>query len=233
MQTVKSLTPATTAFLQYVIFGSRLTREAVHSLIPVTAGVALASITEISFHAGGFVAALASCLLTGMKFILSSQMLGGRYNLDSINMLRLMCPPSVLFLVAPVLAFEARSVLAWIAMPERTTTHIMLLVLSGVLSFVLNVSLFVVLKATSSITITVAGNIKVVLVIIASVMVFQNPVTALSAAGCVTALGGCTWYGLIEKKWETLGTMEDGRAAAGITKVTTSDLESPAVAASK
>jgi solute carrier family 35, member E3 len=233
MQTIKSLTPATTAFLQYLLFGSRLTREALLSLIPITAGVALASFTEMSFHAGGFVAAIASCVLTGTKFILSSQMLGGRYNLDSINLLRLMCPPSVVFLLPPVLLLELRGVFAWLAAPERTATHLAILILSGVVSFALNVCLFVVLKATSSVTLTVAGNIKVVLVIIVSVMIFHNPVSPLNAVGCLTAIAGCTWYGLVEKKWQTLGTMEDGKSAQGFTKVSSSEDETAADAARK
>jgi solute carrier family 35, member E3 len=182
MQTVKSLTPATTAALQYLIFGSRLSHTAMLSLIPVNLGVAVASLTELEFHMGGFIAAIVSCIFTGLKFVLSSQMLGGRYKLDSINLLYYMAPPSVLFL-APIAAwFEWTGVVTWCISPTRTSLDFFLLVLSGIVSFILNVTLFVVLKATSSVTVTVAGNVKTVLVIAASLVIFKNQVTLLNSA---------------------------------------------------
>jgi hypothetical protein len=30
-------------------------------------------------------------------------------------------------------------------------------------------------------------------------------------AGCLTAVGGCLWYGLIKDKWATMGSMNDGK----------------------
>lgn len=181
MQTVKSLTPAVTAFLQFLLFGSRLKPQALLSLVPVTSGVALASITELEFHIGGFLAALASCVMTGLKFVLSSQLFAGRYKFDSINLLYYMAPPSVCFLLAPALLLESKGVQNWWQAPETNSFHLFLLLLSGVLSFLLNVSILVVLKATSSVTVTVAGNVKTVLVIGASILLFNNAVTPLSS----------------------------------------------------
>jgi drug/metabolite transporter (DMT)-like permease len=210
MQTVKSLTPVTTAGLQYMIFGSRLAPQALVSLIPVTFGVALASLTELEFHLGGFVAALMSCVLTGLKFVLSSQMLAGRYKLDSINLLYYMAPPSVMLLFPMCIMFETSSLLAWTGAPDRTTFDYVLLLMSGVVSFILNVCLFVVLKATSSVTVTVAGNVKTVAVIAVSIAIFRNPVTPINFLGCLTAVMGCMWYGLLPVKWATMGTFESG-----------------------
>lgn len=210
MQTVKSLTPVATAGLQYLIFGSRLTPQALVSLIPVTFGVALASITELEFHLGGFVAALTACVLTGLKFVLSSQMLAGRYKLDSINLLYYMAPPSAALLLPLSLLFEGSSCAAWMSEPGRGLGDILLLILSGVVSFVLNVALFVVLKATSSVTVTVAGNVKTVGVIGVSILIFRNKVSVLNLLGCLTAVLGCTWYGLLPVKWATMGSFDSG-----------------------
>lgn len=208
MQTIKSLTPATTALLQYVIFRSRLTRQASVALIPVTLGVALASLTELEFHFGGFLAALTSCFLTGLKFVLSSQMLAGKYKLDSINLLYYMAPPSAAFLLPMSFLFEGRFVASWAGSVERTSSDAMMLLLSGVVSFILNVALFVVLKATSSVTVTVAGNVKTIGVIGVSILIFRNRVTPLNFLGCLTAIMGCTWYGLLPVKWATMGSFE-------------------------
>ena len=212
MQTVKSLTPVCTALLQYLVFRSKLTPQAFLALVPISGGVALASATELEFHTGGFLAALTACFLTGLKFVLSSQMLAGRYKLDSINLLYYMAPPSVLLLLLPVLLFEREGVMQWISDPARTTTDYLLLLFSGLVSFVLNFTLFIVLKATSSVTVTVAGNIKTVLVIGISIVIFRNLVTPINIMGCLIAISGCCWYGLIKKKWATMGTFESGKA---------------------
>lgn len=213
MQTVKSFTPVATALLQYIVFRSRLRPAALLALVPITGGVALASVTELEFHMGGFIAAMTACFLTGLKFVLSSQMLAGRYKLDSINLLYYMAPPSVAFLVPICFLLERGSVSTWLADPVRTRTDFVLLVLSGVISYVLNVTLFVVLKATSSVTVTVAGNVKTVLVIGVSILIFQNPVSVFNMLGCLIAISGCCWYGLVKDKWATMGTLDLGKSS--------------------
>lgn len=211
MQTIKSFTPVATALLQYLVFRSRLRPAALMALIPITGGVALASVTELEFHLGGFIAALTACFLTGLKFVLSSQMLAGRYKLDSINMLYYMAPPSVALLLPVCFAFERSNVIAWFTDEKRSSTDFFLLLVSGVVSYFLNVSLFIVLKATSSVTVTVAGNIKTVLVIGVSILMFKNPVTIVNIVGCLIAIAGCCWYGLIKDKWATMGTLDVGK----------------------
>lgn len=218
MQTIKSLTPVATALLQFLIFRSRLTGQAMLALIPVTGGVAMASATELSFHLGGFIAALVACFLTGLKFVLSSQMLSGRYKLDSINLLYYMAPPSAAILLPLVGYFESAGIMAWIYDPARPTQHFIILLVSALVSFALNVSLFIVLKATSSIAVTICGNVKTVGVILTSIVIFRNPVGPINMLGCFIAISGCCWYGLIKKKWATMGTMETTAPAPAVLK---------------
>lgn len=225
MQTVKSLTPVCTALLQFLVFRSKLRGPALLALLPITGGVALASATELEFHFGGFIAALTACFLTGLKFVLSSQMLAGRYKLDSINLLYYMAPPSVAFLLPVCLLFERESVLNWIYDPARSNKDFLLLLFSGIVSYILNVTLFIVLKATSSVTVTVAGNVKTIIVIGVSILMFKNPVTLINMIGCGIAISGCCWYGLIKDKWATMGTMET--APSSYTAVDTKESKDP------
>lgn len=146
-------------------------------------------------------------------------MLAGRYKLDSINLLYYMAPPSVAFLLPACFLLERNGVADWVYSPERTTWDFALLVISGVVSYILNVTLFIVLKATSSVTVTVAGNIKTVLVIGISILMFKNPVTPINLFGCLVAICGCCWYGLIKDKWATMGTMDIGKGPHTYTPV--------------
>mmetsp|Transcript_10906 Transcript_10906/g.33435 ORF Transcript_10906/g.33435 Transcript_10906/m.33435 type:complete len:353 (+) Transcript_10906:73-1131(+) len=208
MQTLKSLTPVFTACLQYVFFSSRLTRNAILALIPATFGVALSAMTELSFDMGGFVAAMLSCLFTGLKFVLSFALLGGKYKLDAVNLLFYMAPPSVAMLLPLALWKESADVWAWTWSEERTHSDYTILIISAFLSFALNCTLFMVLKATSSVTVTIAGNLKTLLVIMISIYLFKNPVQAWNYVGMLMALVGITWYGLLPNKWKTTGTVE-------------------------
>mmetsp|Transcript_3781 Transcript_3781/g.16443 ORF Transcript_3781/g.16443 Transcript_3781/m.16443 type:complete len:271 (-) Transcript_3781:618-1430(-) len=208
MQTLKSLTPVFAAVLQYLCFGSRLSLQAAVSLVPATLGVALSAYTELSFNLVGFFAAILSCLFTGLKFVLSFALLRAQYNLDAINMLLYMAPPSVLMLLPSALWFERTGVMAWLKAPDRTEKDLGVLLFSAIVSFSLNATLFMVIKATSSVTATIAGNLKTLVVIIISIIIFKNPVQLWNYVGMTSALAGITWYGMIKNKWQTTGTSE-------------------------
>lgn len=203
MQTVKSATPAATALMQLLLTGKRLTPLALLSLVPVVGGVALASFAEVSFDAFGFAAALLSCFLTATKFVLSAEMLHGRYQFNPIQLLYYMAPPSAALLLPLAVAFEGAGVAQWHAAAEANGVAfpMALPLLSGVFSFLLNVSMFAVLARTSSVSLCVCGNLKVVLVIWLSIVVFRNPVGVASMCGSLVAVAGCTWYGLVRQKW--------------------------------
>jgi len=78
------------------------------------------------------------------------------------------------------------------------TAPLLVLFLSGVIAFLLNVFTFLVIKSTSPLTYTVSGNFKVVLSITISVAVFQNEITIFNALGCAVAVVGVMWYNHIK-----------------------------------
>ena len=203
-QVIKSATPAFTAALSWLVLRQRLTRAALIALVPVVAGVAMASATELSFRWSGFVAASLSCAMTALKFVLSAELLQGRYPFDPIQLIYYMAPPGALLLLPWALVGEGRDVLHWSQQAVQQgewPRALGLLSLSGIGAFLLNVCMFTVLKQTSSVTLTVAGNLKVVLVIYASLLLFHNPVTAANMLGSLIAIAGCTWYGLLPQKY--------------------------------
>jgi len=57
-----------------------------------------------------------------------------------------------------------------------------------------------VTKYTSAVTLQVLGNVKVVLSIIVSVLIFQNQVSFLAWLGCTITLLGVNWYSLAMKR---------------------------------
>ena len=65
---------------------------------------------------------------------------------------------------------------------------------NGVLAFVLNIVSFTANKAVGALTMTVAGNLKQCLTVVAGIWVFRLEVGPLNAVGIVVALAGGAWY---------------------------------------
>lgn len=68
------------------------------------------------------------------------------------------------------------------------------LLANGLIAFLLNISNFITTKKTSALTITIAGNVKHVATIVASVIIFKNPISLLNGFGSFMAFIGAGWY---------------------------------------
>ncbi|KAH7429169.1 hypothetical protein KP509_09G033800 [Ceratopteris richardii] len=199
MQTIKSLTPATTVILQWLVLGKKFDRRVWISLVPVVGGIMLASITETSFDVFGFLAAFFGCVVTSTKTILAESLLH-TYNFDSINTVYYMAPYATMILAFPALLLEGSGIMGWMVTHNSPAEAWSIIFLSGICAFCLNFSIFYVIKTTTAVTFNVAGNMKVAVAIIVSWLIFRNPISALNALGCTVTLLGCTFYGYVRHK---------------------------------
>uniref|UniRef100_A0A0R0GKQ0 Sugar phosphate transporter domain-containing protein n=1 Tax=Glycine max TaxID=3847 RepID=A0A0R0GKQ0_SOYBN len=161
MQTIKSFTPATTVVLQWLVWRKYFDWRIWASLIPIVGGILLTSVTELSFNAFGFCAALLGCLATSTKTILAESLLHG-YKFDSINTVYYMAPFATMILAIPALLLEGNGVLEWLSTHPYPWSALIIIFSSGVLAFCLNFSIFYVIHSTTAVTFNVAGNLKLV-----------------------------------------------------------------------
>jgi solute carrier family 35 protein E3 len=190
MQTVKSSVPVFTVFLQWAFYKQTCSRQVAYSLIPVVGGVALASCTELNFVMGGFICALFGSLLTALQAVILHS---SAVKLNPVNLILYTSPISLMMLIIPCLAFEFNSIRTeWQYYGDLSP--ILWLAVSGTVAFALNYSSFIVSSVLSALTMTVAGNFKAVINIVASVLVFGNPITWVNWFGCIVATGGVMWY---------------------------------------
>ncbi|CAI0589507.1 unnamed protein product [Linum tenue] len=196
MQTIKSFTPATTVVLQWLVWRKYFDWRIWASLVPVVGGILLTSVTELSFNAFGFSAALLGCLATSTKTILAESLLHG-YKFDSINTVYYMAPLATMILGVPAMLLEGNGVLEWFHTHETIYSSLFIIFLSGVLAFCLNFSIFYVIHSTTAVTFNVAGNLKVAVAVLISWLIFRNPISAMNAVGCAITLGGCSFYGYV------------------------------------
>eukprot|EP01112_Ceratiomyxa_fruticulosa_P012178 TRINITY_DN3361_c0_g1_i2.p1 TRINITY_DN3361_c0_g1~~TRINITY_DN3361_c0_g1_i2.p1 ORF type:complete len:328 (-),score=45.02 TRINITY_DN3361_c0_g1_i2:53-1036(-) len=209
MQTVKSSVPAFTVILQILFFNKTFSRRIYLSMIPIVGGVVVASYTEVNYNHLGFWSALLASVITALIAIVSGMIL--TQQLDPINLLYYMAPFSFLTLLPFIILFEYEDITTqWEFYGERQP--VFLLILSGVIAFLLNVFTFLVIKCTSALTYTVAGNFKVVFSIIISVAIFRNKVTIYNGLGCAIAILGVMWYNQIkleENRAKEIGSFKE------------------------
>jgi len=198
MQTVKSLVPAFTVLLQVLFFRQPSPTLIYFSLIPVVGGVALASFTEVNFNLTGFLTALIASLTTSIQSIVSSMILTGPNRLDSVNMVYYMAPVSFVLILPFAFLYEYSKLIEYDHTMYGLNYVVAVLFTSGAVAYLLNICTFFAIKSTSPLTFTVFGNLKVVVVIIISVLIFRNEVTVMNGFGCVIAIVGIIWYNSIE-----------------------------------
>jgi len=202
-QIVTATTPLFTVLAMRLLTKQTLRWEVYLSMIPIAGGVGLASWKEADFHLFGFVAIICATALRAVKSVWQGLLLSDEDDrLDAISLLYYMSPPcfGLMFLLAvvsePELMLDSSAFLAVL-----TNANLMSwLLASGVVAFFLNIMNLLVTKYTSAITLQVLGNVKVVLSILVSVLIFQNQVSFISWIGCSITLLGVNWYSLATKR---------------------------------
>jgi len=203
-QIVTATTPLFTVLVTRLMTPSQNIKWEIYlSMIPIAGGVGLASWQEADFNTFGCLAIVAATALRAVKSVWQGILLADEDDrLDALSLLYYMSPPCFALLFFLSVIFEPELMLSSEALYSVFTDSGLLfwLWISGVIAFVLNIMNLLVTKYTSAITLQVLGNVKVVLSIIVSVVIFQNQVSFLSWIGCSISLLGVNWYSLASKR---------------------------------
>jgi len=194
-QMVTAAGPLFTMILMYSMAGKRYSRAAYASMVPMCGGVMLCTAGELNFSVCGFTAVVSATVLRGVKTILQARLLtGAQEKFDSLTLLYHMSKSSI----APLGTFAALVEYSALYDPRLGSHHATkrwaLVFISGLVAFFLNLCNFVITKRTSPVTLQVLGNVKVVLSIGVSLLVFGNAISKWSAAGCIITLAGVAAY---------------------------------------
>lgn len=204
-QMVTAAGPLFTILLMYSMTGKRYSRAAYASMVPMCGGVMMCTAGELNFNWLGFAAVVSATLLRGVKSIIQGRLLTAPEDrFDSLTLLFHMSGCSIAPLGVYVVLFEYGFVVdPRLCVFGTSLQHACgagagrrwaLVVLSGCVAFFLNLTNFVVTKKTSAVTLQVLGNVKVVLSILVSLLIFGNRVSEWSAAGCIITLAGVAAY---------------------------------------
>lgn len=221
---VKAAEPVFAAVLSALFAGAVLALPVYLSLIPVCAGVALASAGELSFTWGCFGAAMLSNLLFASRAVFSKMAMDGSdrgENMDPANTYAVVTMLATLLCVPTALLLEGATVKgAWaaaIATPGMTEAKLAAtLALSGWFHYTNNEFAYKVLGLVSPVAQAVGNTAKRVVILVASSLAFATPMTPLGVAGSAIALAGVLGYSLVQQA-------EQEKVKAKAAKKTTSE----------
>ncbi|KAG8363533.1 hypothetical protein BUALT_Bualt19G0032300 [Buddleja alternifolia] len=168
------------------------------SVLSIVFGCSLAAITEVSFNFGGLWGAMISNFGFVLRNIYSKKSLQSFKQVNGLNLYGWISIIS-LFYLFPVAIFVEGS--QWvsgyhkaIATIGKPTTFYLWVMLSGIFYHLYNQSSYEALDDISPLTFSVGNTMKRVVVIIATVLVFRNPVRPLNALGSAIAIFGTFLY---------------------------------------
>jgi len=207
---LKATEPVWAALISAIAFGDFLPLPVYATLVPIMGGVGIASMKELSFTWLAFISGTVSAVTSASKAILSKKVLDGKplgENLTPANMFAVLTIMGFLLVLPASLIIEGPTVVrtAWAAALANGYTEGQLLRLlssSGFLYYLYNEVAFLALSEVAPVTHAVTNTVKRVVIILASVLVFKNPVTGLGMAGSGLAVFGATLYSIAKSKYK-------------------------------
>ena len=214
-QIMKSMLPFFVCVLTVHVLKRRVTLASWLSLLPIVGGTVLASVGEASFSTVGAVLATISCLGRSCKAILNSKLVNGDVTHSSTS------PSSIVLTPLSVLLLEAPTTACLILVPALLLEHspfhssrwktyhnsptplpslwsyqqcVWFNLVAGVLMFVNQASYITVIHQTSALSCQVLMNVKMLLLIVVALHVFDQPFGVSNQLGVVLACAGCFCY---------------------------------------
>ncbi|CAN1150676.1 Probable sugar phosphate/phosphate translocator At3g11320 [Linum perenne] len=200
-QAIGATTPFFTAVLAYMITLKKEGFLTYAALVPVVSGVIVASGGEPSFHLFGFIVCIAATAARALKTVLQGILLSSEgEKLHSMNLLMYMAPVAVAFLLPTALIMETDVIGITIAQAKEDKWFIFYLLFNASLSYLVNLTNFLVTKHTSALTLQVLGNAKGAVAVVLSILIFRNPVSVTGMLGYSVTVMGVILYNEAKKR---------------------------------
>lgn len=209
---VKAVEPFFSAMVSGFYFKKWMQPQVYATLIPVVGGVGYACLKELNFSWLAFGAALSSNLFFALRAVRSKVALqsgaGAGTNLTAPNMFGLVTMTAFLISIPVALFQEGSGFLSlWSAAVEQVESKTQLIrgiFLSGLFHYLNNEVMYMALGSVHPVTLAVGNTMKRVFILVASVLVFRNPVTVQAGIGSAVGISGVLLYSLTKQYYESM-----------------------------
>ena len=200
---VKATEPAVSALLAALLLKSFLPWPVYGTLVPVIAGVSLASVSELSFSWKAFNYAMMSNIASASRGIVSKKTMNhkvGRH-LNAMNLY------AVLTILATLILFPVATMMegkVWASSFQRLKdagqlgTYITQTLMAALSYYTYNEVSFMALDNISPVSHALASTLRRVFIITSSMLVFGNKMTPVGVAGSGLAIGGALLYSAVK-----------------------------------
>lgn len=202
---VKASEPAVSAALA-ALSGSILPLRVLVTLLPVMAGIGLASVSELSFNWKAFNYAMLSNLASSGRGIVGKRTIGKRLGqkMSTTNLYAVSTIIATCFLI-PVALLMERSVLRpslWaLSANKELSSYLGQTFLASLFYYLYNEVAFLCLDNVSPVSHALGNTVKRVFIIISSMIVFGNRMTLRGAFGSAVAIAGVFWYSVEKSRY--------------------------------
>jgi solute carrier family 35 protein E1 len=177
------------------------------SLFPIIAGVSIASLKELSFTYKSLYCALISNVAFASRAVLSKLTMDkpvGK-NMDAANLYGILTIMAFI-LTLPVAFYIEGGALAstWAASAAVVGTPWLIknIIINGLYYYLYNEVAFMTLNQVAPITHSIANTVKRVAIIVATCIVFQNPMSRIGVIGSSIAIAGTFLYSYAKQKFK-------------------------------
>ncbi|XP_057414916.1 probable sugar phosphate/phosphate translocator At3g11320 [Lotus japonicus] len=201
-QAIGATTPFFTAVFAYAVSRKREAWVTYGTLLPVVAGVVIASGGEPSFQLFGFLICVSSTAARAFKSVLQDILLSSEgEKLNSMNLLLYMTPIAMLVLLPATLLMEENVIWITIELARKDIRILWYLLFSSSLAYFVNLTNFLVTKYTSALTLQVLGNAKGAIAVVVSILIFKNPISMIGMLGYGLTVIGVVLYSESKKRY--------------------------------
>jgi hypothetical protein len=250
-QIVRAMGPAVTVAMELAFYSKSRSSRVYMTLIPVCFGVALTCAGELDFSWIGAAMTVFGVVLACWKQLATNQLLVGPLKLHPLDLLWRMSLMSAIqcAIISQVngeneRAAEYMAKLTSGGMPFNASTFTFHMSTNAILAFLINYVSFAASAIIGPLAISVAANVKQVMVIILSIFMFGFKMTPLNAIGVPVTLLGGMWYSresaneragsavkAAPAKAKANGSVKAAKPAASVSEVDGTRKRSPRLAA--
>mmetsp|Transcript_18393 Transcript_18393/g.45249 ORF Transcript_18393/g.45249 Transcript_18393/m.45249 type:complete len:356 (+) Transcript_18393:37-1104(+) len=198
-QVMKHMTVAAVVAIEATLYRKFLDRRLWVPLTLIVAGVLVTGATDFQLNLMGTVYATLNILSTAFYQIWCGT-LQKSLEANSLQLQLYTAPLSALFII-PVLPLldnwnpgKAGNIFAYHMTPSAAGG----ILLTSVLAFCVNISIFMVIGKTSAVTYNVLGHFKTCTLFLVDFLVFGRPVEIRNILGIITTLCGVVWYSQVK-----------------------------------